>query len=80
MRRDPGGPFAAALLVCMTQRGETGDVKRLVGELGVPVDALPPGKGWYRAVVHAAGQDDLALLRFLVLEAGADLQLRDAEW
>ena len=80
VRRDPGGGFAAALLVGMARRHQLKEVKRLVGELGVPVDAVPPGEEYrgMTAAHWAASRRYISVLRYLCLEAGADLTVRDS--
>lgn len=81
VRRDPGGGFAAALLVGMARRHQLREVKRLVGELGVPVDAVPPGEEYrgMTAAHWAASRRHVPVLRYLCLEAGADVNIRDSQ-
>ncbi len=50
---------------------------RLIRELGVDINAMIPGTGWDRAVLHnAAGWSGLEMVTFL-LDLGADPNLRD---
>ena len=83
VQKEPGSHFAAVLLVGMAMRNQASEVERLVGELGVPVHLYPTtNDGWDKATAahHAARRGFVPLLRYLVLEAGANVELHDLKY